>query len=73
MRAKAAALCQVAKAPQHNNGYQSLPKPVGLCGSRYGSGGMCRCLFMWCWRLFGGGGDGVFRLPQREQISTGLM
>lgn len=47
MRAKARALCQVTKAFQHNNSYQSLPEPVGLYGSLYGSGGMCRCLFMW--------------------------
>lgn len=54
MRAKAGALCQVTKAFQHNNSYQSLHKPVGLCGSRYGSSGMCRCLFMWRWGMFGG-------------------
>lgn len=47
MRAKARALCQVTKAFQHNNSYQSLPEPVGLYGSLYGSSGMCRCLFMW--------------------------
>lgn len=62
MRAKAGALCQVTKAFQHNNSYQSLCKPVGLCGSRYGSSGMCRCLFMWRWGLFGGGAEGGGRL-----------
>lgn len=39
MRAKATALCQVTKAFQHNNSYLSLPGPVGLYGSLYGSGG----------------------------------
>lgn len=61
MRAKARALCQVTKAFQHNNSYQSLPEPVGLYGSLYGSSGMCRCLFMWrgfFWRGSGGGGGG---------------
>lgn len=54
MRAKAGALCQVTKAFQHNNSYQSLPKPVGLYGSLYGCSGMCRCLFKGC-----GGWEGV--------------
>ena len=58
MRAKARALCQVTKAFQHNNSYQSLPEPVGLYGSLYGSGGMCRCLFMWWGRLWKGWGGG---------------
>lgn len=54
MRAEAAALCQVTKAFRGNNSDQSLHKPVGLGGSRYGSSGMCRCVFMWRWGLFGG-------------------
>lgn len=57
MRAKARALCQVTKAFQHNNSYQSLPEPVGLFGSLYSCSGVCRCLFKGC----GGWGEWGFR------------
>lgn len=56
MRAKATVLCQMTKACEHNNSYQSLAEPVGLCGSLYSYTGMCRCLFKGCGRFRGGGG-----------------